>query len=347
MPIEKTQTRTVAFPDFVEEEVSTLSPLAKRVSQMGVRISKEQAVRIEHPSQLDVQAHQLDLFVADLFDSSFKNDNASMEAPLFSLALKPDHETWRWVSSDKKKWLEVTPSSIGRATMHDKDLLIYITSQIVAAMNNAIRNSTKMPGRRIQFTLHDYLISTGRCTSGVSYSNFEATLDRLAGTRLKTNIAMGNLDYRSSFGLIEGFDYIMESDSNGKRRMVAIVVTISKWLYRSMEENQVLTINKNYFTLRRPLEKKLYEIARKHVGVQPDWIISETTLYEKVGSRASSREFRRMMKEIILSDNIPEYRLAYTESMNHEKQIRFYQKDQKKLSLGYAKRERSIALPKK
>jgi plasmid replication initiation protein len=167
---------------------------------------------------------------------------------------------------------------------------------------------------------------------------FEATLDRLSGTRLKTNIEMGNLDYRSSFGLIEQSDYIIETDASGKKRMQAIEITLSKWLYRAMEEKNVLTISSLYFTLRKPLEKKLYELARKHVGTQPDWCIKEVALFEKVGSRADIREFRRMLKEIIVNDKIPEYRIVYTESINHEHMIRFYQKDVKKFVLACEKR---------
>lgn len=321
------------FPVFVEDQASQLSPLAKRVHLLGQRPRKEVV-----PVPSDVS--QLDLFVADLLDYNLKDDTITMEAPLFSLATKPDHETWRWGSADGKKWIEVTPSSIGRATMHDKDLLIYITSQLVAAMNEATRNGTKMPGRRVRFTLHDYLVATGKVTSGRAYELFEATLDRLSGTRLKTNIEMGDQDHRSSFGLIEQSDYIIEKDASGKKRMTAIEITVSRWLFRAMEEKNVLTISKSYFGLRKPLEKKLYELARKHVGAQAEWLIKEDNLFDKVGSKSIMREFRRMLKAIILDDNIPEYRIAYTESVNHEPMLRFYQKDVQKYAAACAKRKR-------
>ncbi|MEM8519002.1 replication initiator protein A [Janthinobacterium sp. CAN_S7] len=322
------------FPVFDEEQTSQLSPLAKRVHLLGQRPRKEVTLAVGS----DVS--QLDLFVADLLDYNLKDDKITMEAPLFSLSTKPDHETWRWVSTDGKKWIEVTPSSIGRATMHDKDLLIYITSQLVAAMNEATRNNTKMPGRRVRFTLHDYLSATGKATSGRAYKLFEETLDRLSGTRLKTNIEMGDQDHRSSFGLIEQSDYILETDGGGRKRMTAIEITVSRWLYRAMEEKNVLTISKSYFGLRKPLEKKLYELARKHVGTQAEWFIKEDNLYNKVGSRSSMPEFRRMLKAIILDDNIPEYRIIYTESINHLPMLRFYQKDVQKYAAAYAKGKR-------
>lgn len=179
----------------------------------------------------DSPAEQLDLFVADLLSYNLKDDVATMEVPLFSLSTIPDMQIWKWTSADGKKWLEVTPSSIGRATMHDKDLLIYLSSQLVAAMNTAARTEVKMPGRRIQFTAHDFMVSTGRDTSGAGYDNFEKTLDRLAGTRLKTNIEIVDIDHRTGFGLIESYSCRLKKGRSGKKRLETIEVTLSEWLF--------------------------------------------------------------------------------------------------------------------
>lgn len=323
-------------PEFLaveEEPVNTLSPLVKRVNALA-----KKAQQREGKHHL-VEMRQLDLFVADLLDYNLKDDTATMEAPFFSLSTKPDMDTWRWESPDGKKWLEVTPSSIGRATIHDKDLLIYINSQLAAAMNVAARNGTKMPGRRVRFTLHDYLIATGRDTGGNAYESVEGTLDRLSGTRLKTNIEMGNIDRRRSFGMIESSDYILQTDSKGKKRMSSIEVTLSEWLYRALELKNILTITPNYFKLRKPLEKRLYELARKHVGEQAEWVIRESILLEKTGSKANIREFRRMLEAIIADDNIPDYRMnRYKSESSSENMVRFYQKSAKKLALAYAKK---------
>ena len=335
-PSELLGSKAPEFIDVEEEPASTLSPLVKRVKAMARKANSTKDAREERLQQTQMQ--QLDLFVANLLDYNLKDDTATMEAPLFSLSTKPDMDTWKWISPDKKKWLEVTPSSIGRATIHDKDLLIYLTSQLVAAMNVAARNGLKMPGRRIRFTLHDFLIATGRDTAGKAYASVESTLDRLSGTRLKTNMEMGNIDRRSSFGLIERSDYIIESDSKGNKRMTSIEVTLSEWLYRALEEKNILTITPQYFSLRKPLEKRLYELARKHVGEQAEWIIKEDNLLEKTGSKANIREFRRMLAAIIADDSIPDYRMAKYRSDKSENMVRFYQKSATKLALAYAKK---------
>lgn len=342
-------TMTTEFSDVEDDDASTLPPLVRRVKAMA-RKAHAAALQDQQGEALqNAGMQQLDLFVANLLDYNLKDDMATMEAPLFSLSTKPDMDTWKWTSADKKKWLEVTPSSIGRATIHDKDLLIYLTSQLMSAMNEAQRLGTKMPGRRIRFTLHDFLISTGRDTAGKSYASVESTIDRLSGTRIKTNIEMGNIDRRSSFGLIEQADYIIETDAKGKKRMTSIEISLSEWLYRALEQKNILTITPQYFSLRKPLEKRLYELARKHVGEQADWVISEERLLEKTGSKANIREFRRMLGAIINDDSIPDYRMAKHKSDKTENLIRFYQKDAKKLALAYAKKSdvRKPASPRK
>ncbi|MEB0083899.1 replication initiator protein A [Glaciimonas sp. Gout2] len=313
--------------------------LIQRVNAIAGNVQASNDVHEEEQHKANM--HQLAPFVANLLGYTLKDDTATMEAPLFSLSTKPDMDTWSWISPDKKKWLEVTPSSIGRATIHDKDLLIYLTSQVVAAMNDAARCSAKMPSRCIRFTLHDFLIATGRDTAGKSYASVKSTIDRLSGTRLKTNIEMGNIDWRTSFRLIEPTDHVIEMDINGIKRTKSIEITLSEWLYRALERKKILTITPHYFMLRKPLEKRLYEIARKHVGEQSEWFIKEDNLRAKTGSKANIREFRRMLNAIIDDDNIPDYRMATRRSEKGENMVRFYPKSAKKIALAYAKEGKS------
>ena len=321
-----------SFEDVEEDAPSTLTPLLKRTQQL----LKSRRASPQRPLEPLADTRQIDLFIADLLDYNLKDDTASMEAPLFSLATKPDLKIWSWTSADGKRWLEVTPSVKGRATMHDKDVLIYLTSQLVAAMNDSLRTGKKMPGRRVRFTLYDYLRATNKNTGGAVYARFVDTLDRLAGTRLKTNISFKNVNTLDSFGLIERFKIIQaENDS----RLAAIEVTLSEWLYSAIEEKEVLTINRGYFNLRKPLEKKLYELARKHVGAQAEWSIEERNLFDKTGSQASIKEFRRMFGDIIKSDSIPDYRFLPVET-GSKTMIRIYQKDPQRLIEAIAKQEK-------
>ncbi len=90
--------------------------------------------------------------------------------------------------------------------------------------------------------------------------------------------------------------------------MVKLEVTLSEWLYNSIIGEQVLSINRDYFRLRKPIERRLYEIARKHCGQQPiNWKISVKNLHKKVGSTATLSKFKFTLNHIIKHNHLPDY----------------------------------------
>ena len=90
-------------------------------------------------------------------------------------------------------------------------------------------------------------------------------------------------------------------------RMVSVSVTLSEWLYRAVLSKSVLTLNRDYFSLRKPMERRLYELSRKHCGRQSGWRVSVETLLKKSGSTSPRRVFRAMLREIIKADTLPDY----------------------------------------
>lgn len=250
-----------------------------------------------------------DFFVCDIWGALPKDDLASMEHPLFSLSTRPDRSILSYDHNGTH--IEVVPSVKGRATIHDKDVLIYCISQIMAALN------TQRPvSRTLHLTAHDLLLATGRETSGDAYRRLREAFERLAGTRITTNIVTGNietgtLETTRGFGLIESWEIVRQTPpgQRGGGRMIRVCVTLSDWLFRAACAKSVLTLNRAYFTLRRPLERRLYELARKHCGRQTDWRISLETLLKKSGSNSPRRVFRAMLRDIIANDNIPDYDL--------------------------------------
>lgn len=67
--------------------------------------------------------------------------------------------------------------------------------------------------------------------------------------------------------------------------------------------------------LRKPLERRVYEIARKHCGRQSSWRISLELLQKKCGAVSSLREFRRLLSSIIDEDaahsHMPDYSIQW------------------------------------
>jgi hypothetical protein len=267
-------------------------------------------LRQRHPNR--------DFFLADLFDYALKDDGASMEAPIFTLSTKPDLSIWTWESKDGSKKVKVTPSVEGRATQFDKDVLIYVVSQLTEALNRG-RDDAK--SRTVRFTVYDYLVATNRGVSGDDYKRLQEAFERLSGTRITTDIRTGGERVKEGFGIIDSWRIVEKS--RDEERMIAVEITLSRWLYNAVQAFEVLTIHPDYFRLRKPLARRLYELARKHCGHQASWAIGLELLREKSGSKSSLKEFRRMVRAIQTDDSLPEYRL----SVSNEDKVTFYVRD--------------------
>ena len=247
---------------------------------------------------------QKDLFVCDIVDAVPKGDMASMEHPVFTLSTKPDMKPRRYQRGDN--FIEVSPSRYGLATVHDRDVLIYCISQCMAALNEG-RKVT----RSLRFKAHDLLVATNRQTSGQGYQLLKDALRRLQGTQIETNIRQGGKEYYKVFGLIESAEIVRETREG---RMLDVEVTLSDWVFDAIENNHVLSLNKHYFFLRKPLERRLYELARKHCGAQKQWKCGVELLRDKCGSSSTVKEFRRLLAKIIedddAHDHMPDYCMA-------------------------------------
>lgn len=242
---------------------------------------------------------QADFFLCDFSTVSPKDDMATMEHPVFSLSTRPDRRVLSYAHGGAT--VEIVPSVRGLATIHDKDILIYCVSQLVAALN-----ANEPVARRLELTAHDLLMACGRETSGDGYRRLRDAFERLAGTRITTNIPTGEMTTTSGFGLIESWQIVRRTKSG---RMVSVSVTLSDWLYRAVLSRSVLTLSREYFSLRKPLERRLYELARKHCGRQPRWQVSMKVLCAKSGSASPLRVFRKMVRDIAAADTLPDYTL--------------------------------------
>ena len=252
---------------------------------------------------LPVRHPQQDFFIADIFDSpSMKDDIASMEHPLFALKAgdcRPRKYEHNGVM------IEIRPAvQIGMATIHDKDIWIYCISKMMAALNKG-----ELINRTVRFTAYDFLVTTNRRTDGDSYERMKDSLDRLRGTTVTTNIETATRREARGFGLIDSWHIIEEEEKT--QRMIAIEVTLPDWLYRSVKDKAVLSISPNYFRLRKPLDRRIYELARKHCGKQRSWSISIELLHKKTGSTAPIRNFKIAIKSLVESNDLPDYKLEY------------------------------------
>ena len=240
-----------------------------------------------------------DFFVCDFFGAALKDDLGTMEHPIFSLSTRPDRRVLNYAHNGTD--VQITPSVRGRATIHDKDVLIYCVSQLMAAMN-----AGRAISRTLHLKAHDLLMVTNRDTSGDAYARLKEAFERLAGTRITTNISTGGIETTSGFGLIESWEIVRRTRAG---RMISVTVTISDWLFRAVMNRAVLTLSRDYFRLRKPLERRVYELVRKHCGRQASWKVSVATLHKKSCSSAPLRVFRAAVRRMITDQNLPEYTL--------------------------------------
>ena len=198
-----------------------------------------------------------DWFICDFSDVIPKNDMASMEHPFFTLSTRPDTKTRSYQHNNVA--ITITPSILGLATIHDKDILIYAISQLMTGLNRG-----QEPNRKIRFKAHDLLIATNRGTGGREYKLLRQAFDRLRGTSITTNIKTNGEEITEGFGIIDSYKILVDDPKT--KRMVELEVTLSEWLYNSVLGEQVLSINRDYFRIRKPIERRIYEITRKHCG---------------------------------------------------------------------------------
>lgn len=259
----------------------------------------EPLLPVRHPNR--------DFFACNIFEdlTSFKDDMASMEHPVFSLSTKPDMRILHYEHNGNT--ITIKPTSDGLPTIFDKDILLYCASSLRAAINRGDE-----PSPYVRFAAYDFFVSTNRKTCGVYYQNFEDCLNRLRGTTINTNIKTNGITIAKGFGLIDSWKAIKRDN---QKRAIAVEIKVSDWFYNSILANELLTINRDYFRIRKPIERRIYEIARKHCGDAKSFKIGLDKLHKKTGSSSSLREFRRMVGKTTLTNHLPDYEIALSDDM--------------------------------
>lgn len=244
--------------------------------------------------------NQKEFFICEPVLDFYKDDIASMEHPVFSLSKRPDYRMLEYNYNGFN--IKIKPSYTGLATIFDKDILLYLASCLMSAKNN-----TEPVCQTVRFTSYDYLVSTGKDFSGVRYRQIKEALERLKGTVIQTNIKTNRRVVTTEFSLIDSWGAVKEDELG---RAIAIEIKISDWFYNSIIGNEMLTISPEYFKLKKPTDRRIYELAKKHCGNQTVWKIKLDNLKEKIGSTSSIRKLRFNLNQLTKANTIPEYNIS-------------------------------------
>ena len=273
---------------------------------------------------------QFDLFIASASEVSPKEHRDLMARNWFSLAKQKRTEPIEHTFGEN--WVKITgDDSYGIATIFDNDVLLFVISQYMSAINNNIPT-----GRRFQFTGYEYFKFIGKNKfGGKGYDDLWRALERLHHTFVETNIRMDNSNRHHSFNWLSEIKQVKDGNTHKGYEIV-----IPDWLYESVVEKKiVLTLDDDYFKIRGGLERWLYLFARKSSGYNTGgWSEGLFSIYQKSGSKSSFSEFKRSISAIIKRGGVLGYKISPI-SYKRQKGLYFI-RDNELIELTSQKRQR-------
>lgn len=255
-------------------------------------------------------AGQLELFDSPL-QGKVRGERHIMEFPFFDLSKRARRK--RLIFSDQERGVTIEIKAIegaGIATIYDKDMILYVASLIVQDLAKGGKFR-----REYRFSAHDFFRVAGRDRSKRSYANLEQTIERLKGTLIKTNIETGGQGFDGWFNWFNsGTALHYERDAaTGEKRLKIIRVVLCEWLFRAiLRDGKMLEYCDEYFDL-KPIERRLYDLARIHCDGEPVWTIELGPLKDLVGSDSEISKFRAQVAAISRAGRLPDHEISLTD----------------------------------
>lgn len=231
------------------------------------------------------------------------------EFPFFALTKRAQMEPMTFESPTAR--IEINPSKTGVATIYDKEILLYIASIMVGRLE-----AGETIDRTLSFTANDLFRMTGTNASARSYSALKASLARLQGTQIITNIETGGEGSDSAFSWLLKADIKYTKLPSGERRVKHVEVMLCDWLHRAiLTDRRIAAYHDDFFKL-GPIERRLYELAKFNCIDGARFEIDAVDLAGRVGCSLEPRSienFRRTLRDVVRNQSIPEYLLALSD----------------------------------
>ena len=255
---------------------------------------------------------------SEIIDYAPKDDPEMMQRPFFSLSKRKRNKAIEYTSPDGSIWVRVEANPLhGMATIWDADILIWCISRLMArrqAGENDIDGA-------IHTTPYELLTGIARDTGGEDYRRLMAALTRLMTTRVETNIRAGKRRF-ASFHYLDGVEGA--SDDPNSDELKSISIRVPDWLLHGIMNGSVLTLDREYFTMKGGIERALYRAARKHAGSQAQgWTCRMSVLHEKTGSEAAVKMFAFKVRDLCQRDELPRYAMTETKTDGGEAAVHF------------------------
>ncbi len=204
----------------------------------------------------------------------------------------------------------------GIATIHDQDLLLFVISQWVEVKKIGLAAT-----RRIQFTPYQFFTWINREPTGSAYQRLRDALTRLKTTNIETTLDFeaGSRRHRTKL-----FSWISEwelTEEGG--RIQGIEVVLAEWLFDSIQDFHVLTLDREYFSIPGSAERWLYLYARKATGGGNGvWKESFKSLYQKSASQQAFKHYASRLRKLVEQNGLPGLRLEQTTTRKGEAMLK-------------------------
>lgn len=297
--------------------------------------------RMEQVEGGGITEHQdLATFMAVAADVAVKDQMDLMSRCWFSLTGKrtePIEHAFEDRRSKRKETVRITGShEHGIATIHDQDLLIFVISQLVEANRKGLQAS-----RRVRFTPYQYFAWMDRTPTGSAYQRLRDSLRRLRTTTIETTIRSESTrrDRIKQFSWISEFGTVEE---DGK--ISGVEVVLAEWLFESVHELNVLTLDKRYFAIAGPVERWLYLHARKATGGESgQWTESFKSLYAKSASQQDFKHYANTLRKVAKKNELPGLRLEARAGSNGAASL-FMERTEKREAVEIASGEQMLLI---
>lgn len=293
-----------------------------RVADAVGRGDLEKRIESEIPPTSELRAPPIDddqlmFFVPNIHDAPIKDDINVMDVAPFSLSKTKRKGRIRYDLKDCS--ITVTGGSeCGMANAYDYDIFINMVSYLAEEMRSyriarKKGRSPSLPPKVYCPTASQVLKFCRRGNGGRQYTELEAALDRLQDTRIKiTNFKPGARRETETFSLIDRYKVLSRTTSD---RIDHIEIVIPDWVYHGIVSDDgrasILTLNPDYFLIKKPTARFIYRLARKAAG-QDEAHYSLKDLYHRSGTSLPFHKFRSAVVGIVdrtASEQFPDYDL--------------------------------------
>ncbi|MGQ5524134.1 replication initiator protein A [Chitinimonas sp. PSY-7] len=255
---------------------------------------------------------QSDFFIPTLYDVGTRDSRSIMDVAVFRLSKKDRRagDVIRYELPDGH--VEVSAGPAGMASVWDYDLVLMAVSHLTEAMNRYREGRGEKPGRVFRPHVADVLKFCRRADGGKQKDDLLETCLRLNTTHVsmqRTRKAKNGRTVTISEGEALISRYKVIKGENG--RLEYIEIELADWMFREVVDGKnpdVLTVHPDYFLIDPGIGRFLYRLARRAAGKSnAKW--SFQTIYEHSGSASAFKEFCRILRKIIDSNDLPEYDL--------------------------------------